>query len=201
MPPVFSSPALEPIIIDVLGPDWTTSLLNDGLKMVFHVNPSSVQIQYSRTVERTQTWGGFVETHWGDAATEISLSNTTGGFMRMYSGLTSTTNPSYGGTRRETISYDKYLDFLALFKNNGAVYDVNGTIILNGILKMIMLEGIFLGRFTSFGITESAEKPYQFSLTASFTVEKEIVRWRSTPTLESSSTTQAAPTFSSGPLT
>lgn len=170
----------RPVVFDVLGPDWETSLLPDDLKLVLHVNPTTMAIQQTRTVERIQTRGGFVEQHWGDSTTEISFEQATGGFMRLYAGLSNVTNPAYGGTRRETIAYDKYLDMLALFHSNGAVYDSRGNIVLQGILKLTFDGGIYLGWFSTFTVTEAAERPYQFALTSTFSVNKEVVAWRST---------------------
>lgn len=170
----------RPVVFDVLGPDYETSLLPDNLKLVLHVNPSSMAVQHTRQVERIQTRGGFVEQHWGDATSEITFEMVTGGFMRLYSGISNTTNPAYGGTRRETIAYDKYLDMLALFHHNGAVYDFNGSIVLQGILKVTFDGGVYLGWFSSLTVSEAADKPYMFTLSASFVVHKEIVVWRST---------------------
>lgn len=184
---MFSSPddatsgmGKRPVILDVLGPDWATSVLPEGLRMVLHVNPSSMALKYTRVVERMQTMGGFVEQHWGDGLNEIDFDMATGGFVRLYSGLSNTTNPAYGGTRRDTIAYDKYLDLLALFHGNGAVYDTYGTIALQGILKITFDGGVYFGWFTNFHVAESAEKPYQFALTTNFQVHREEVAWKST---------------------
>jgi hypothetical protein len=169
---------MKPMIFDVLGPDWETSLLPEGMRLVLHVNPNTMSVSMTRKVERIQTRGGFVEQHWGDDTTEISLTNATGGFVRLYTGLVSTTNPAYGGTRRETIAYDKYLDMLTLFKCNGAVYDVNGNIVLQGQVKLTFDEGVYLGVFSgSFSVKESSEKPYQLELSTTFTVMKTLMQW------------------------
>ena len=77
----------RPVIFDILAPDRETSLLPDGLRLVLHVNPRSMSLSYSKLTQRTQTRGGFVEFHWGDAAEEITFTAATGGFMRLYSGL------------------------------------------------------------------------------------------------------------------
>lgn len=180
----------QPVVFDILGPDWTTSILPDGFRLVLHVNPQSMSFKYNRQVERIQTWGGWVEQHWGDAVNDISFENASGGFMRLYSGLSNTTNPSFGGTRRETIAYDKYLDMLALFKNNGSVYDINGVIVLQGIIKIMFDGGIYLGWFNDFSVTESAEKPYQFTMTSTFTVHKEEMTWRTQYNLPNASSTK-----------
>lgn len=168
----------RPVVFDILGPDWSTSILPQGMRMVLHVNPSSMSIQYNRQVDRIQTRGGFVEQHWGDSTQEISFEQATGGFMRLYTGLSNITNPAYGGSRRETLAYDKYLDLLALFHSNGSVYDSRGNVVMQGILKCTFDGGVYLGWFNSFSVTESADKPYQFTLSSSFTVHREEARWR-----------------------
>jgi len=169
----------RPVIFDVLGPDYETSLLPDELKMVLHVNPKTMKISSTRSVSRMQTRGGWVEQHWGDDTDEISFEFATGGFMRLYSGLSNTTSTRYGGSRRETIAYDKYLDLLGLFKSNATVYDLRGEAAFQGILKCSFDGGIFLGWFNSFSVTETAEQPYQFALSADFTVDQEIAVFRS----------------------
>lgn len=184
-PAVFKSPSSNigtmPAVFDILAPDRSTSLLPDDLKLVLHINPSQLQLSYSKNIVRISTMGGWVEQHWGDAINTISLTSATGGFMRLYSGLSNTTNPDLGGTRRQTIAYDKYLDFLALFHNNGSVYDTNGTIVLQGAIKLVYQGGIYIGWFNDFSVTESATKPFQFDISATFTVDKEVATFRTTP--------------------
>ena len=181
----FSGLGKRPVVFDVLAPDYETSLLPEGVKLVLHVNPSQMQVKYSRKVERIQTRGGFVEQHWGDDTQQISLQMATGGFMRLYSGLSNITSTKYGGTRRETLAYDSYLDMLSLFHNNGSIYDNNQQVIMQGIIKVTFDGGVFLGWFSSFTVTESAEKPYQFTLSAEMDIAKELQVWRTLSTYSS----------------
>jgi len=190
----FSGLGKRPVVFDILGPDRETSLLPDDLKLVLHVNPSSMKITYNRKVERIQTRGGWVEQHWGDDTEELSFDIATGGFMRLFSGLSNTTSTRYGGSRRETIAYDKYLDLLALFKNGGSIYDLKGEIVFQGAIKVSFDSGVYIGWFNSFSVSEEAEKPYQFSLTAGFTIDEEIMVFRST--VSSSQDDLAATIFS-----
>lgn len=184
----------RPVVFDIIGPDRVTSLLPPDLKMVLHVNPTSMGFTYAKTISRQQTLAGFVETHWGSNPTEIAFVMSTGGFMRLYSGLSYTTGPTpsndliqpanmraidVGGTRRDTIAYDKYLDLLALFRNNGVIYDTHGAIAFQGQILITYDEGSWWGWFTTFSVEESADKPYQFTLNASFTVERELHRTKS----------------------
>lgn len=171
----------RPVVFDILAPDMETSILPENLKMVLHVNPVSMTFSYSKLVERIQTKGGYVEQHWGDAPATISFSMVTGGFMRLFSGLSNVTGGGWEtyGTRRETIAYDKFLDMLALFHHNGSVYDVRGQIVFQGAIKVTFDGGIYIGWFSSFNVDEAAEKPYQFTLSAEFSIKHEIARFRS----------------------
>jgi hypothetical protein len=193
---MFASPSdkmggKSPVVFDMLGPDWETSLLPEDYRLVLHANPQELKIKYSRNVTRIQTRGGFVEQHWGDQPTNIDFNAVTGGFMRLYSGLSNVTSTKYGGGRRETIAYDKYLDLLALFHNNGSIYDARGNIVLQGIVKITFDEGVWLGWFTSFSVTESSEKPYMFDMSATFEVHHEVMTWRSTLSSDVSATDDA----------
>ena len=190
----FTGSGKRPVVFDIIGPDRSTSLLPPGLKLVLHVNPSSMQMTYAKNIARQQTLAGFVEYHWGSNPTEINFNIATGGFVRLYSGLSNVTGPtpsndkitpksmqarSVNGTRRESIAYDKYLDLLSLFKNNGAIYDARGGIAFQGQLLVTYDGGSWWGWFTTFTVEETAEKPYQFSLTAAFTVDREMHYMRS----------------------
>lgn len=174
----------RPVIFDLLGPDHETSILPNGVKMVLHVNPRSMSVSYSKLVTRTQTKGGYVEQHWGDGLQELGFDIATGGFMRLYAGLSNITGGyganDVGGTRRQTIAYDKYLDMLALYHNNGAIYDASGQIAFQGIVRVTFDEGVYTGWFKSFSVSESADKPYQFALTAAFEVHHEVMTMRTT---------------------
>lgn len=208
----------RPVVFDIIGPDRVTSLLPPDLKMVLHVNPTSMGFAYAKTISRQQTMAGFVEYHWGSNPTEITFSMATGGFMRLYSGLSNTTGPTpsndkimpanmrardVGGTRRDTIAYDKYLDLLALFHSNGAIYDSRGTIAFQGQILITYDEGSWWGWFSTFTVEEAADKPYQFTLTASFTVERELHRTKSVyiPRDVTRSPKQAASDTTSSPRT
>ena len=169
---------LRPVIFDILGPDRETSILPLDYRLVLWANPEEMSFSYSKKIERIQTKGGFVEQHWGDDTQTMSISASSGGFMRLYSGVSNVTNPEMGGTRRETLAYDRYLDFLALFHNNGSVYDVLGQVALQGIIKITFDGGVYLGWFTSFSVTEDATKAFMFQLSMDFDIAEEVQVWR-----------------------
>lgn len=168
------------MIFDIVASDRETSLLPDDLKLVLHVNPRSMQLSYQKVITRTQTRGGFVEFHWGDGAEEITFDAATGGFMRLYTGLSNITGGDQG--RRETIAYNKYLDLLALFHNNGAVYDRFGNIVVQGFIKISFDGGVHIGWFDGdFSVREDANQPYMFSLSSRFIIDQEIMSFRYFP--------------------
>lgn len=181
----FPTDGTRPVIFDVLAPDRETSLLGD-YKLVLNANPQSLDMAYTKKIERIQTRGGFVEQHWGDDTQSLSLSATTGGFMRLYSGLSNVTDPTHtGGSRRESLAYDSYLDLLALFHNNGSIYDVYGNVAVQGIIKVVFDGGVYLGWFDNFEVTESAEKPFQFEMSCKMTIDSEVQLWKTSVKLGS----------------
>ncbi len=172
----------RPVIFDILAPDLETSMLPDGIKLVLYVNPNSMSIKHDQTITSIQTRGGFVEQHWGDNIQSLTLDMATGGFKRLYVGLIGgITSPEItGGTRRETLAYDSYLDMLALFHNNASIYDIRGQVVAQGQIKLTFDGGVYLGWFSSFSVTETADKPFSFTMSAEFTVSKELQNWKST---------------------
>lgn len=173
----------RPVIFDILAPDRETSLfdaLEEDLRLVLHVNPSTMSFTYNKQTERVTTRGGFVEFHWGDALESISFEAATGGFMRLYSGLSNIAGTG-GGTqgRRETIAYERYTQLLALYHHNGAIYDKNGNIVVQGYVKMIYDGGTHIGWFDNqFRVTESATTPFMFNLSAQFIIDKEEMAFK-----------------------
>ena len=98
----------------------------------------------------------------------------------MYGGMSNITGSgSETQGRRETIAYDKYLDLLALFHNNGAIYDALGNIVVQGYIKMTFDGGIHIGWFEGdFSVSEEASLPYMFNLNARFVIDREIMRFQ-----------------------
>lgn len=177
-----SGRGVRPVIFDIIGPDGVTSLLPEGLRMVLHVNPSEMKFTYSKVTERVQTLGGWVEQHFGEAVDSISCSASSGGFMRLYVGLSGITGGpgsiDLGGTRRDTLAYDAYLDMMALFHHNGGLYDSRGMPVYHGQVKCSFDGGVWLGWFSEFSVEESADQPYQFKLSWGFTVAHELMSYR-----------------------
>lgn len=161
-----------PLIFDILSPSGE-SLLPDELKLVLMINPTSFAPSYQKVISRIQTKGGYVEQHWGEGNRTLSLSAVSGGFMRLYTGLIGATSPNAGATRRETLAYDRVLDLLALFQNNGSVYDENGQIVLQGKLKIIFDDQIYYGWMNDFQFEDSADRPYMVNVTTSFTITEQ----------------------------
>lgn len=206
----FNGSGKRPVVFDIIDADRETSLLPDDLKLVLHVNPSSMTWNYGKSIERTQTLGGYVEAHWGPTPTEVSFEAVTGGFVRLYTGVSAVTGPTpsstdavdLGGTRRDTIAYDKFVDLLAFYHDNGAIYDTQGNIAYQGQILMAYDGGSWWGWFTTFSVTESADKPYMFNYSIAFTVDRELHRVRGTPVPfpQSPSDGSTPPAITAGPV-
>ena len=191
-----SNLGIRPFVFDIVAPDGVTSLLPDDIKMTLHTNPKNVSFSYEKKHEISPTLSGWVEYYWGDGPQTLSLEASSGAFIRPYTGLSAVTGPvtipnefnnsvsngvdqpstigaSIGGTRRDTITYDKYLDLLALFHNNGSIYDQTGRVVVQGKIKMIFDGGVWFGWFQSFSVTDDANTPYSFNVSLAMQIERE----------------------------
>jgi hypothetical protein len=172
---------IRPFIFDIVSPDGMTSLLPDDIKLTLHANPEQIEYKYTKQRSMSQTLHGFVEYYWGDEPTTLSIDVASGAFIRPYTGLSAITGPvaleeggaNIGGTRRDTITYDKYLDLLAMFHSNGSIYDSIGQIVLQGKIKVTFDGGTWFGWFQSFSVTDDATSPYQFKISLAMQVERE----------------------------
>src|SRR6478736_6967307 len=52
-----------------------------------HVNPSELEFQYKKIINRFRTRGGWVEEHWGDELDVVNVTASTGSFMNPGGGL------------------------------------------------------------------------------------------------------------------
>lgn len=132
--------------------------------MVLHVNPESLEENYSKIINRQATRGGFLEQHWGEELTELTCSLSTGSFITMKSGL-SVLN------RKASIAYRKYLELVALYHNNGLVYDQRGNVIYDGSINMHFDSNIYNGYFENLTVSETADKAFTFNVNFTFKVK------------------------------
>lgn len=174
--PVDARPTTRPIPLafQVSSPfnRWTALLPH---ALVLHVNPMSLQESYNQKVERFQTMGGFQEQHWGHELGEISADQSTGAFMNVRTGLTSV-------LRQRTIAWDRFRDLHDLFRNNGAVYDPSGNVVLQGQIVLMYDRGVFFGGFRSFSWEETDDSPFAFKVNWSFKVESVVMNIDSSTT-------------------
>ena len=149
------------------------------IALALYVNPNSLDETMTKSKTVSMTYGGFVEFHWPEELDSISAQQSTGGFLSPDFGYTAAPSRKDSGTgilsgRRGTLAYERFMDFLELFRNNGIIYDGKGSPVLRGRVIMMYDRGSFLGHFTSFEITEEDTMPFSFNLTWEFKVEKTI---------------------------
>jgi hypothetical protein len=155
-----------PFAFQVVSPFSATTLLFP-YALVLHVNPRSLSIQETRKIDRMQTRGGYVEQHWGTDLTQISAEGTTGAFINLRHGLSSL-------HRRDTIAHSRMRDLLDLYHHNGSLYGPSGSILFKGQVQIVFDRGVYNGGFRSFDVSESAESPFQFTLSWTFKVESTV---------------------------
>lgn len=166
--------------------------------LALHVNPTTLQEQFTKNKNVVMTRGGFVEFVWPDDLDSLSADATTGAFMGPDSGLTSdSANPTYrirrgASTIREfrgrhgTIAWERHQDLLELFRSNGQIFNGVGVPVLRSQIMCMYDRGIYFGWFTTFDVTETGETPFQFKLTWEFRVTQTIYKLPAVVSEESS---------------
>ena len=155
-----------PLAFQVTSPyDESKALLPHAL--ISHVNPMSFSETFNKRIERIQTRGGFVEQHWGDELNEISVDQSTGAFINLYTGLSSV-------LRQRTIAWDRFRDLYDLYRNNGSVYDPFGAVVLQGWIMVMYDRGTYIGSFRNFSVEETDDTPFAFKISWTFKVEKTL---------------------------
>jgi hypothetical protein len=149
--------------------------------LALYVNPESLDESMTKVKNVVMTYGGFVEFVWPDELNSISASGSTGAFISPQYGVTAAPSkaPTANGLltgRRGTIAYERFLDFLELFRSNGVLFDSNGVPQLRSRVIMMYDRGAFAGYFTTFEVAESEDKPFVFDLTWEFKVEFTIYK-------------------------
>lgn len=140
--------------------------------MVLHCPPDKVETKMTKVKASTSTYGGYVEWVWPDELDVISASGTTGGFLTKFGYLGNTAGDL---NRTQSVAYQKFLDFLDLYRNNGMLYTSDGRPVLRSNIIMSYDRGSFLGHFTTFNVDENADKPFLFNLDWEFKVERQIL--------------------------
>tara|TARA_A100001388_G_scaffold277262_2_gene267683 strand:+ start:554 stop:1243 length:690 start_codon:yes stop_codon:yes gene_type:complete len=156
-----------------------SSTLSGWVEYYWGDNPTTISLE--------ATSGAFIRPYTGLSAVtgpvvippyqassrQTTQARGTGDTVTSYGEKPTNIGTSIGGTRRDTITYDKYLDLLALFHNNGSVYDQTGRVIVQGKIKMIFDGGVWFGWFQSFSVTDDATTPYSFNVSLAMQVERE----------------------------
>lgn len=151
---------------DILDPNGNSlsSVANFPL-LLLHVNPDNFSKRYAPIITRGITRGGYVEYHWGDVLDEITASGSTGAFINTNVGLAA------GKPRRASIAFAKYEDLIAVYRNNGMIYDDNGNIIFSGQIRILFDGNTYNGYFSTFAPVEEASQPFTFQLSWTFKVK------------------------------
>jgi hypothetical protein len=139
------------------------SLLPDGIGLKLDVNPQSLDISWGERYAIESTFSGYLKTEWPSMPSALSISTATGVFYTRY-GIT-----PHGDKARRSVSYDNWMDWLALYKSNACLFDADGQIAYQGKIKVSWSGFTAYGLFESFSVSKSADNPYnmEFELTMS----------------------------------
>ena len=142
--------------------------LLEQLPLSLNVPPQTVSYRYAKSTTTQETLSGFVQWHWGDELDTVDVSAATGSFINKDTGL------AVGRDRRATYSYVNFDNLLSLYRNNGAIYDSFGKVVVFNGLTMINDLGVYTGYFKNFSWTETSNAPYNLSFNFSFRVERVV---------------------------
>lgn len=171
----------RPFLFTISEPTGPFSPMYD-LALALHTNPNSVEERFTKSKSVVQTDGGYCEFIWPDDLDSITGTGSTGGFINPKLGYTSApgdmegASGSFGG-RRGTMAYERYTDFLELFRMNGSIFDSAGRPIIRGRVIMLYDRGIFSGHFNSFDVEEDENTPFVFNLNWEFKIENSVYRF------------------------
>ena len=169
----------RPFLFTVARPNSVEPLYDVALAL--YVNPNNYEERMTKVKNVTMTYGGYVEFVWPDEFDSISASGSTGGFISPEYGLTAAPSrvPGSAGElsgRRGTLAYERFLDFVELFQNNGVIFDSNGMPAIRGRIIMLNDRGAFIGHFTSFNIEDEETVPFMLNVSWEFKVETTIYK-------------------------
>jgi hypothetical protein len=145
--------------------------------LAIHQNPESLSEKYTKSKSSTMTYGGFVEWHWPDELDTISCTASTGAFMHRTLGLMWGPASTQPDTRHDTIAYQRMLQLIDIFKNNGMIYDDFGTPSIRGRVIMAFDRGVYYGHFSNFSVEETSEMSFHFGLSWDFKVERVVTHF------------------------
>jgi hypothetical protein len=158
-------------------------------QLLLLVNPQEFKRSHENTVDfGVKTRVGNVVHTWLEQPIKISASGQTASQFAVYADMT-------GGltnyNRVHSLSYRNLMSLMALYKNNGALYDFpsgtdsgtggkfgsvagDGSVMLTGAVFIYYDDHVYIGSFDSFSVTDDSGKPHNLAYSFAFTVRHDI---------------------------
>jgi hypothetical protein len=175
--------------------------LYDGTFIEMYVNPQSVTMQANKKIQATRTKGGFMVQYWGDELVVMNISGTTGssgieGIEILYDLFQSELLPP---KRLDELSYNFAASPNAQAANEVASKNkvnqfsnkdlARRADLVSRATNVVLWYGTkrYYGFFTSFGVTELASSPGEYTYQMTYTIWKTVGRdknympWHRTP--------------------
>jgi len=138
--------------------------ISDMPALRLDINPETMEVDRKHIINRTQTYGGWVEEFWGMELPSISCSGNSGAFIHKNYGLTTI-------NRRGSRAFQVFLALIRIMEENALVYNTKGQVIGKGVIHLQYDNKQYTGHFEDFDFEEDSENP--FSMTYSFTFKVE----------------------------
>lgn len=137
------------------------------------VNPQNFKQDARQLVNKKQTRGAFVEEYWGQELDEITFDASTAAFVSSR-GLVSVSTDG-GGNVTDTEAYHNFQALVSMYRSNGEATFSDGQVVRVGSVWMTFDDGSYQGEFRTFSVKDDAEKPFVFTLSATFRARRSII--------------------------
>lgn len=121
--------------------------------LILLINPTSFSVNYEKVQQYTQrVRSGYTFQSWGENQPNLSISGSIGAYMAAGGkGSNSTTGVQFA-SKRDSASYQNFMNLMLFYRNNGYVYDnVGGTAapIFVGSIAIEYDQWVYIGNFNS----------------------------------------------------
>lgn len=139
------------------------------------INPTTVNVNFAKIINRTQTMTSWLEEHWGEELDTITFQGFTAAFV--YKDVANFSGRGGGlsvENRKKTTSYKEFTNIIDIFKTNGCTYDSMGFVAERLYILITYDYSSYMGYFESIDVIEEANNPFRFNYTITFKAERTV---------------------------
>jgi hypothetical protein len=149
--------------------------MRDLPPLFMYLNPNEFNISYEHVIsDGNKGRQGYIIEHWGLQQPKINASGKIGAtYIHARDGLGRAAGGLTTSLRRESASYQNFMNLFRVYKNNAYIYTSSPSsprISVMGSVKLFYDDTIYTGSFDTFSISESDTEPHTLNYNFSFTV-------------------------------